>query len=980
MRYLKMMREFGLRKPEDIRKYNMLEDWKGLPRGAVLHTSSGFTIGYGVDNNVVPDDGVYANIWGNSVKKKMALFITEATVEPVNVSLDGVRFIKAGIASEIKRYRTKSNVPMRFAKDHTEFVDMEDALNIVAHEPLDRMAVRGLLKEYRAFNIRLASLLNNISIMPDRQHFMVFNVDDIQFSITDFNKTYKKHDKVALTYIESDYYLLMVHLMGFLQDDPTESLFESLPQHALETTNIILVNEDKFRLLRLDILKRWAQDKPGFDKKFMTSMNQFVSISNSKIQEEIKEELLKPQLSQTGNNVNSFDPSITEEELTERTNAVQQKRTADVLTKIFTDPDITDKKREYIAELATNYRKIEVGGVKMTELLEGKVSQEIKSESLEDIDGLADLPDKSVLKGSITDSGAKYMQEMFLPDLAKQMTSYSANGWFVQDLNVEDVSDTQSNLIEVSAKFKDVNGESTTIKYTLPKVDDQGMCKINGNLKRMVNQRLNLPICKVSDDRVALSSNLIKTMVYRNASFSNSLAAYMTKLIELSDGAIYVVKGSHEYTDKPLPYEYSTMALKYSKLTVKGKVNWSFDFDNRFDNIKDEEELKLVKSYEKTYGVYVGSNKTEHHYFDTEGNATRVSKGDAEPIVSSMLDILKEALPDVTFRPFNEWVNVKILNKNIPVIIVLGHMFGLTAILKYLKIDYEVVDLNARVQTSMRDIVIRFSDSKVIFSNLTNVQRLIVSGLSFYKYKDFLFTDMDNSDDYYELILQRRIGANYVNAISETFETFMDPITEEILISMNEPTNFRDLLIRATVMLTTRDFNEPSANANMRNRNYERFNTIAHKQIMRAMMKKKRSISKATKFSVPPYEILTAIVTDPLMENVDIINPIHEAKSRLMYSHQGEGGRSKDSMVIKDRRFPSDGAGVISEAVKDSGDVGIAGFYTMTPNIHNMRGMSTGIDPTKADASDIYSITTNLFPGANHDSGNREFYAVLKSL
>jgi hypothetical protein len=88
------------------------------------------------------------------------------------------------------------------------------------------------------------------------------------------------------------------------------------------------------------------------------------------------------------------------------------------------------------------------------------------------------------------------------------------------------------------------------------------------------------------------------------------------------------------------------------------------------------------------------------------------------------------------------------------------------------------------------------------------------------------------------------------------------------------------------------------------------------------------------------------------------------------------GGRSSDSFVIRDRIYPRDGAGVVSEATPDGPSVSIRGQYPMNPNVINLLGMEEPTDDLSPN--NVLSITSMLIPGMTNADSKRAGFANIQ--
>jgi hypothetical protein len=422
------------------------------------------------------------------------------------------------------------------------------------------------------------------------------------------------------------------------------------------------------------------------------------------------------------------------------------------------------------------------------------------------------------------------------------------------------------------------------------------------------------------------------------------------------------------YENRSLPYDYTEIASGHVNLST-GAFKWTFDFDKRYADLSSSMAQAVAKQ-EGKLGVFFGLGGTSDqvaYFIDMRCIVTKynVSTGTSER--TCILDELVSVL-QVSLNQFTEWVNISVLNKNVPIVLALCYRYGFMRILDYIGAHYNIYDVNERVSVSVTDIVLKFNDKKIVIKGTPKHVGLLFGGFSkFDSIREVSIEDMEERDIYFNMMQDLGLSINYLRGIDAMFDGFIDPITRDVLSQMGEPTNMRDLLIRATSLLTTTDHLDAASASNHRFRSYERMAGIVYNKLNDALFTYKNSGSAASKFSISPYEISQAILTDPLLRNVETLNPITAAKEQCGATHIGEGGRSSETFVVKDRQFTKDNIGIMSESTVDSGKVAIDVQLTVNPTITSARGLTASKDVADLNPSNILSTTSLLMPFADRD-------------
>ena len=968
IKYLQFNRTYGTRRITDLQRHHQFTDDFMLPVESVLHTTNDFLLEYGNDAAVVPNNTLYTPLM--STGKKLCLFVDKNNTGPIPQDYDRIRFRSAGVASDIKKYRTTGKGTVKLVKTPSDFVYTQMFQNVICHEPLNRCIITGMLRKLKLFNVTLTSVLNQVATAPNYHHFLKVELGDTPIAYTEFVRSFKSYIKTTILKPEDSYWLVMMHLVGLLHEGTTDSLFEKVEKEVLDNLNIVFTCNNSFMVVSVGKLLAFREQNKQVAKILITSLNAMHASEAINV-DPVKTEITEVRLNTKSLNSTGYVGTPTKEEYAQFNKEAVRELDNTVVKNILEDTTLSDKKKKYAASLAVKYKEIKVDGKSVQEWLEEPPELEVDSNEVK-VAGIIDtLPDKSHAKSRINKFDTDYVQKMARRDLLQQLVSFNKQGFYLQDITIKDSSDPLTELETVVVRYKDATGTIHRIELPMPKVDSDGYCKINGNLKKMMIQRVNLPICKVAEDRVSLSSNYNKALVSRVGTKAHSLSEHIKRLLEKSEKVKY--KKTHlTYPTTTLPYAYTATALTAETIEVDD-IKFTFNYEERFPS---EEQQPLIEKKEKALGVgsvYIGTKGDNDCYLLISGKLVEINQ-DKQVNESTLLDVLYAAIDDVKMPRLKEWANVTLLNTKLPIMFVLSYRFGFRYMLKYLNCTFSTYPLTGGIRPTLSatDIKFVFEDGIVVVEKPTVLQQLIVSGMLHYDLRDFTIEDLDVKDAYFDLIQQRKLSINYLRGIDTMFELFLDPITIDVLRQMHEPTNLKDLLIRAVTLITTEDHDEAAANANFRYRSYERVNAIVYKQMARAMSKKlANKNSTKVKFSISKYEVLSAISTDPLMENVDILNPIGAIKSKTRYSHLGDGGRTKDSMVIRDRRYTKDSIGVVSEAAPDNGDVGITGYLTVNPNIVNLRGIAVGVEPDKVEPAQAVSITAMLFPGANMNDGKR---------
>lgn len=652
---------------------------------------------------------------------------------------------------------------------------------------------------------------------------------------------------------------------------------------------------------------------------------------------------------------------------------------------------LTTAQKNRAKKMSEQYKNIKINDVPLVDIITQVPPDTVSNNSL---DFLKDrVPDPSMVKSAVQSFDHDYINNYMQKDLITNLVSFNAHGMFLKEIETKDISDDLDEMITYKVKYEDVHHKDHTIKFTIPKIDENGYCMVNGSKKILKKQRVVVPICKISNTRVTLNSDYNKFLVERNTAVANSLIGYVNKVLKAAEpNTVIAIMNSMSFQKETLPYDYTAIASKYIKIITRKSaiVNFYFNYYERYNWLKDEMNLSLtaidaIKAIEEeTNSVFFGISVKERTamFMFTTGEVKIFNYMDETLVEKDICftDLLCDLL-EVSVTRLSEWTDFKLLNKSVPVAFALCYEYGLNYMLQYTKTKYEIHPRRKRIATRTSDVIINFADVKLVIPRAPLVNSLIFAGLNYFNLSKVEIDAMNSKDIYFELLQSKRISPHNLKGIDDYFRLFVDPITKDVLFRMNEPTDPKDLLIRATQLLSTEDHLDPSSEANYRYRSCERFNSAVYKSIARAYVTyKNKAIGASNKMSISEYEVKQLLIQDQLMENADVINPINDIKYKSSYSHSGFGGRqSVDTFVLDDRQYPEDGVGSMSEATVDNMKTGYVASLTVDPVLANIRGMPKEVKTDDLEPAQMLSISSMLVPCVTNDDGKRELGAPLYS-
>lgn len=577
--------------------------------------------------------------------------------------------------------------------------------------------------------------------------------------------------------------------------------------------------------------------------------------------------------------------------------------------------------------------------------------------------------DKSMLQSSLLDFDRRYIEQFLPKDIMRSVLAMQGAGVAVTGYNVEEVEDALGHYENHSVQLTPVKGRQTTVHFRVPKVNPDGTFRSNGVRYRLRKQRRDLPIRKLSSSKVALTTYYSKTFVTRSEKQVHNYSGWLTNQIaargmdpdnkDVTNIMLANVYNSYDV----VPRIYSTLAQRFRSFRLHD-MDFFLDYRGRYKKYGEER----VRATEKNSMVVIGNVGKDLMTVDATDTLYRVS-GDTVTELGRF-----ESLFGVSGKQPMEMVEVKILNKQIPLGIVLAYSLGLEQLMKILKVRPRRVSAGERLNLGEDEFALRFEDESLIFPRDHRLAAMLLSGFNTYEnsIRNYAVHLFDRKDIYLNLLEQNRIGLRYLREVDLMTELFVDPISKTILEQIKEPTDFIGLLIRACELLLTDWAPAETDMAYMRNCGYERVAGAVYSELVRSIraQRSRGSVANA-KIELPPYAVWQLIAQDPAVKLVEESNPVHNVKEKEEVTFSGVGGRSSRSMVQRTRVFHPNDMGVISEATKDSGDVAITTFMTADPNLVDLYGLTSRYEEDKDGPTALLSSSALLAPCADRDDPKR---------
>jgi len=600
--------------------------------------------------------------------------------------------------------------------------------------------------------------------------------------------------------------------------------------------------------------------------------------------------------------------------------------------------------------------------------------------------------DKSMLKSSLLAFDERYIKEVMHKDVAGMVLNMQNAGIAVTNYQVEKVETILGSFTNHVVKVTPVEGHSTTWQFKLPALEDDGTYRANGVKYRMRKQRGDLPIRKTGPDRVALTSYYGKAFVNRSSKVVNDWGQWLRNTVmsigldpeqkaisELHPGEVF------DNTFK-CPKLYSALAMGFRSFTLEPYYDRTNGYQGKWlinlDHTARERlyGLEAMKAYETDGAVIIGSrlDKEESFLVVDRHNALYRTEGgtliEMAPI-EEMLLVDRERVPV-------DFAELKVLGRAIPVGMVLGYELGLERLMQLLQVTPRRVPAGTRSGMLEDEWSLVFSDETLVFSRDDQLASMVLGGFNDYHrtIRQYSVYEFDRRGVYLNVLEANGNSARYVREMDMMYQLFVDPITRDLLIEMEEPTDFRGLLMRSCELLLTDQHPDELDPAEMRIKGYERMAGAVYSELVKSLRAHSaRSGKSRLPIDLHPYAVWKNIAQDPSISLVSDINPIENLKQQEAVTYAGTGGRGGRSMTKHTRAYHKNDPGTISESTVDSSDVGINIFTSADPQFTSLRGISKRFKKGETGVTALLSTSALLAPGSDRDDPKRVNFVGIQN-
>ena len=850
---------------------------------------------------------------------------------------------------------------------------------------------------------------------------------------------YKSMNLNVLSIYSKPEYMLLNEIFKWMGEDRKSSLMDKLEDSILDKINIVIVDGAKWTLFNLgrwqitvgddaveddDVYKGSAQMQGSFIRYLNACVDARTSATEQPTKEKEKDNIEEDEEDDGLEKLEDVDapdegveePSVDEDddeddvdpdkeakELAEISELIEDINDADHY--IVNKTHHSDDPKEYIktkldayAEsgviTAKEYKRFERLIDNATEINnpfgegtlgefakipdEDKVVSDEEVKIAKNVDGLTDESFKEA-KGQVVYE--KYIDKVLKRHISDTILHFQKGDVVVQGVKSETISTISGDHIQLSIQVQPIGGSVSTVKARFPVIDKNGTFLANGIKSRMKIQRRDVPIRKTGPRTVALTSYYAKAFVERSERMVVNYPKWLYKqlsIIETDTDRMKNVKRVDVFNHLvDTPRIHSILSKVYNTFVLDNKYTFNLNV-NKLEDIYDKKFVANANKDGYQLVGHVGKGANMHPLVVDKENIFYIKK-------DKDIEILGDV--DAVFGIDNSKAPVEIaelsmFSKNIPLAFILGYSLGLMQLIKRLNAAYRRVPKGGQLNLEPNEYTVRFSDETLVFRKDQYKAAMILGGYNRYhrEISKYPVDSFNSSDVYVNILEDNKIRVGFIREIELAMDMFVDPMTRDLLLEMNEPTNLEDLLFRSVELLLTDWHPKENSRKYMRDVGYERIAGALYGELVKSVRRyRSRGVGSDSKIEMNPEALWMSILTDAATIQVEDSNPIRNLKEKEFVTFGGSGGRSNQSMVKRVRSFTDDDLGITSDGGVDSGNVGINVSLTPNANINSLSGIAGNDKLDKTNTASMVSTTTLLSPAIDHDDQKRVVFAGVQA-
>lgn len=606
-------------------------------------------------------------------------------------------------------------------------------------------------------------------------------------------------------------------------------------------------------------------------------------------------------------------------------------------------------------QLKTKYKELKVGDQSIENVIQPQESKPIPETPIK-----ANVANESLRAIKSNQFERVYNENLAARDLVNILLHFShANPamYLNKDIKIEDISSPTDRILRYTVEFEDSDRKRHRFSFKMPKMYKEKYLYLADQQLNIVHQKLPFPVTKVSPSMCQAVTNYKKIFTER---YGGNISPRITKLKKIFGGSecprfakIDRGNGAALNTHYLTTIEYDEIGSEILKLSMGNtsditRIMFAVDDAMVMIDINSAPKLEDPKEQESLLPVAVRRTGKDKTYYYLSGTTNKVYDqvgkcyGELSEFIVTAASWYDNKFQDQfnDISPGTKFVysRSRVLHTDIPLVLVLGAADpgGLLAVLEKAQLKYEFTEKRPVVDKNEKGIV-AFADGYLVYDRYPYENSLLMNGLQTVPTKEFNFNDFGTRDTYVELFDMLYGRRNIYDGLQTFYYMFVDPITMDILIRLNMPTDFTRIMLYCNDILADNTYQIDSDYHNSRLRSNEIIYAYLYTELADAWGRYKDG--KAEKFSIPEDIVIKKCLTSNIIDPHSELNMVLEAENDRQVKLKGPSGMNEDhSFTLEKRAFHPSMTGIIGMNSTPSGGVGINRHMTLNPNILDDRG------------------------------------------
>lgn len=643
---------------------------------------------------------------------------------------------------------------------------------------------------------------------------------------------------------------------------------------------------------------------------------------------------------------------------------------------------IPKREQKRLETLRNKYHSIEINGTKIDDIIGNANKTQIETEKTSK--PIETKDPKLGSKMALSEFTKSYIKNNYQADIINTVRSLSMNKevpMYMTDVKVEDTTDQFADKYTYTFKLEDEFKKHHQVKFDVPKLDDEGFFKMNGNKCYIKKQLIRKPIVKISPDKVYITTELNSYQIMREGMLLNKGTEVVRRLFNeyfVGNPNVLIERGNciEDNKDYLTTIEYDLLAQSYYTIIInppsnKNRSDYAQEVHIYFSQKKIRkiiEDNKLNTGYDKLPSniLPIAINFTTKTVYSIDVN----NKGS---IISTIINLLRTSLNDDNMLDFIKKVKtpkrrmctkIDIQSKIVPLIVFLNYLFGWERVKSYFK-ESNINFSNKPIKGS-NQLFVKFNDGYLYYNQYPIAGAILLNGLSLVNTEDYNYEDMNDTGLYLNFLDDTFGSRNIAKGWITAKECMLDLKTLQILEALNLPTDLLEIFLYCNDLLTDNFVKSESDISNYRIRSSEIISSCLYQCLIEQYNTYKKRNGKKITLSMPQNAVMSKVYETEIMEYYNCISPIGEIGAYNTTTFKGPGGTKEEkAFTMEKRAYDPSYYGTFAVSTTDNGNAGIAKRLTMNPKIENTLGFIGKQDDKDVSVSDVSCVEEALTPFVN---------------